>query len=82
MDEQVIGLVLEKHAETFNVDVGGPFTAALSVLAFEVSPGQPKGSREGLEEVSKLRTVYSDAGSGDQSYWQLTLPHVETPNNL
>lgn len=40
MDEQVIGLVLEKHAETFNVDVGGPFAAALSVLAFEVSPEQ------------------------------------------
>ena len=38
MDEQVIGLVLEQHAENFNVDIGGPFPAALSVLAFEVTP--------------------------------------------
>jgi exosome complex RNA-binding protein Rrp4 len=36
VDEQVIGVVLETHAENLNVDVGGPFPAALSVLAFEV----------------------------------------------
>ena len=41
MDEPVIGVVLEKHAENFNVDIGGPFPAALSVLAFEVSPAAP-----------------------------------------
>ena len=36
LGEHVIGLVLEKHVDNFNVDIGSAFPAALSVLAFEV----------------------------------------------
>ena len=34
-DDKVIGVVLERFGESFNVDVGGPFVATLSALAFE-----------------------------------------------
>ena len=34
-DDKVIGVVLERFGESFNVDVGGPFIATLSALAFE-----------------------------------------------
>ncbi len=35
LDERVIGLVVSTHSENFVVDVRGPFTATLPVLAFE-----------------------------------------------
>ena len=34
-EDKVLGVVLERFGESFNVDVGGPFVATLSALAFE-----------------------------------------------
>ena len=39
-DDKAIGVVLERFGESFNVDVGGPFVATLSALAFEGAHGR------------------------------------------
>ena len=33
--EGVVGIVLERHGETFSVDINGPSPATLPILAFE-----------------------------------------------
>ncbi|DBB18525.1 hypothetical protein WJX82_004744 [Trebouxia sp. C0006] len=35
VEESVIGIITQKYGESFDVDIGGPFTATLPVLAFE-----------------------------------------------
>ena len=46
MEESVIGAILEKHGENYVVDIGGPFSAALPVLAFE---GATRRNRPNLQ---------------------------------
>lgn len=46
MEESVIGAILEKHRENYVVDIGGPFNAALPVLAFE---GATRRNRPNLQ---------------------------------
>ena len=33
--DAVVGAVVERHSDAYNVDLGGPFTAVLPALAFE-----------------------------------------------
>lgn len=35
MGDAVVGIVVERHVDSFNVDLGGPFPAVLPALAFE-----------------------------------------------
>ncbi len=35
MGDAVVGTVVERHSDAYNVDLGGPFTAVLPALAFE-----------------------------------------------
>ena len=46
VEESVIGVVTEKYGENFAVDIGGPFTASLPVLAFE---GATRRNRPNLQ---------------------------------
>ena len=46
VEESVIGIITEKYGENFAVDVGGPFTASLPVLAFE---GATRRNRPNLQ---------------------------------
>ena len=46
VEESVIGIITEKYGENFAVDIGGPFTASLPVLAFE---GATRRNRPNLQ---------------------------------
>lgn len=46
IEESVIGIITEKYGENFAVDIGGPFTASLPVLAFE---GATRRNRPNLQ---------------------------------
>lgn len=45
--DNVVGTVIERLSENFNVDIGGPFPAVLNVLAFE---GATRRNRPKLAE--------------------------------
>ena len=55
MDESVIGIIAEKYGENFAVDIGGPFTASLPVLAFE---GATRRNRPNLQVFVPTGPVY------------------------
>lgn len=46
IEESVIGIITEKFGENVAVDIGGPFTATLPVLAFE---GATRRNRPNLQ---------------------------------
>ncbi|DBA73196.1 hypothetical protein WJX77_008271 [Trebouxia sp. C0004] len=46
VEESLIGIITQKHGENFDVDIGGPFTATLPVLAFE---GATRRNRPNLQ---------------------------------
>lgn len=46
VEESVIGIITQKYGENFDVDIGGPFTATLPVLAFE---GATRRNRPNLQ---------------------------------
>jgi len=46
VEESVIGIITQKYGESFDVDIGGPFTATLPVLAFE---GATRRNRPNLQ---------------------------------
>lgn len=60
VDESVIGIIAEKYGENFAVDIGGPFTASLPVLAFE---GATRRNRPNLQ-VGDL--VYARVTAADR----------------
>ncbi|KAL3134986.1 hypothetical protein ABBQ32_007940 [Trebouxia sp. C0010 RCD-2024] len=60
VEESVIGVITEKYGENFAVDIGGPFTASLPVLAFE---GATRRNRPNLQ-VGDI--VYARVTSADR----------------
>ena len=50
--DSVLGVVIEKHGESYSVDIGGPHRAALSGIAFE---GASRRNRPHLEVGSLVR---------------------------
>ena len=46
VEESVIGIIIQKYGESFDIDIGGPFTATLPVLAFE---GATRRNRPNLQ---------------------------------
>ncbi len=59
VEESVIGIITQKYGENFDVDIGGPFTATLPVLAFE---GATRRNRPNLQvcnrHISGMPTGY------------------------
>ena len=51
--DSVLGVVIEKHGESYSVDIGGPHRAALSGIAFE---GASRRNRPHLEVGSLVHT--------------------------
>lgn len=47
LDDAVVGVVLSKYSEFYDIDIGAPFTALLPVLAFE---GATRRNRPNLKE--------------------------------
>jgi exosome complex component RRP40 len=62
----VVGVVVERHAENFVVDIGAPFPAVLNVLAFE---GATRRNRPKLAE-------------GDLVYARVVLAHRDIDTEL
>ena len=66
MGDNVIGIVIERRADDFVVDIGGPFAAVLNTLAFE---GATRRNRPKLVE-------------GDLVYARVTFAHKDTDTEL
>ncbi|BDA49650.1 Exosome complex component rrp40 [Coccomyxa sp. Obi] len=64
--DDVVGIVLERHAENFVVDIGAPFPAVLNFLAFE---GATRRNRPKLSE-------------GDLVYARVVLAHRDTDTEV
>ncbi|KAK9904762.1 hypothetical protein WJX75_002069 [Coccomyxa subellipsoidea] len=64
--DDVVGVVVERHAENFVVDIGAPFPAVLNVLAFE---GATRRNRPKLAE-------------GDLVYARVVLAHRDIDTEL
>ena len=66
MGDNVIGMVIERHSDNLILDIGGPFPAVLSSLAFE---GATRRNRPKL-------------GEGDLVYARVTLAHKDVDTEL
>lgn len=59
-----MGVVVERHAENFHVDIGAPFPALLDTLAFE---GATRRNRPNLSEgdlvYARVTTTHRDIGT-------------------
>ena len=51
IDDAVIGVIISKHSEFYDVDIGAPFIALLPVLAFE---GATRRNRPNLKEGDRV----------------------------
>ena len=81
VEESVIGVVTEKYGENFAVDIGGPFTASLPVLAFEGATrrNHPNLQVRMLLSISQHRLPVCIDGAHAVIYCHLTCTSTTRP---